>query len=175
MSWTDKIGGLLKQYASTGAAAQPAPDVHAQFEQVSQAAPESEIAQGLAAAFRSEQTPAFGAMLSSLFARSSGDQKAGLLNHLLGSMNPSTLGELLSGTGLAGLLASGKQQLTAEQAQNVSPEVVQRLATHAEKTNPSIIDSVSGFYAQHSTLLKTLGGTAISIALAKIAERNRPK
>jgi hypothetical protein len=40
MSWTDKVGSLLKQYATAGgAAAQPAPDVHAHFDEVSQAVP----------------------------------------------------------------------------------------------------------------------------------------
>ena len=39
------------------------------------------------------------------------------------------------------------------------------------KANPSIVDSVSAFYAQHTTLVKTLGGAALSIALAKVAQR----
>jgi hypothetical protein len=64
-------------------------------------------------------------------------------------------------------------QLTPDQAQKLSPEVVQQLATHAQNSNPSIVDSVSNFYAQHSTLVKTLGGTALIIALAKVAERQR--
>ena len=51
MSWMDKVGGLLKQYTSgSGAAAAPAPDVHAHFDQVAEAAPTSTIAEGLAAA-----------------------------------------------------------------------------------------------------------------------------
>ncbi|MGC1170535.1 MAG: hypothetical protein WA886_16650, partial [Candidatus Acidiferrales bacterium] len=84
MSWMDKIGGLLKQYSSgSGAAAAPAPDVHAHFDQVAEAAPTSTIAEGLAAAFHSDQTPAFGNMVSSLFANSNGAQKAGLLNQLM--------------------------------------------------------------------------------------------
>ena len=49
--------------------------------------------------------------------------------------------------------------------------MVQQMAAHAEKANPSIIESCSAFYAQHATLVKTLGGAALTIAMAKVAER----
>jgi len=173
MTWTDKLGNLLKQYTSGGAAAAPAPDVHAHFDQVSQAAPTSVLAEGLTAAFNSDKTPAFGQMLTTLFNNSSGDQKAGAINQLLSSVPPSALTQILSSVGLAGLAGVGKTQLTADQAQRISPEAVQQLATHAQTANPSVVDSVSSFYAQHSTLIKTLGGTALTIALAKIAERQK--
>jgi hypothetical protein len=170
MSWLGQVGLLLKQYTSGGAATAPAPDVHAHFDQVAEVAPSGTIAEGLAAAFRSDKTPAFGEMLSTLFANSNGDQKAGILNQILSSVNPSILSQLLAGAGLTGLVGGAGAKLTPEQAQQVSPEMVQQLATHAEKTNPTIIDSVSTFYAEHSSLVKTLGGAALSIALAKIAE-----
>jgi hypothetical protein len=70
-------------------------------------------------------------------------------------------------------LGHGATQITPEPAQNISPEAVQQLATQAHTANPSLVDSVSAFYAQHSTLVKTLGGTALTIALAKVAERQR--
>ena len=173
MDWTDQVGNMLKQYTSGGAAAQPAPDVHAHFDQVAQAAPTSVIAEGLTAAFNSDKTPAFGQMLSSLFSNSTGDQKVGMINQLLTSVSPSILTQILSGAGLAGLLGAGKTQLTPDQAQKLSPEVVQQLATHAQSSNPSVVESVSNFYAQHPTLVKTLGGAALTVALAKIAERQR--
>ena len=173
MAWTDKIGNLLQQYTSGGAAAQPAPDVHAHFDEVAQAAPSSAIAEGLAAAFNSDKTPAFGQMLSTLFNNSTGDQKAGMINHLLSSVSPGALTQVLSGAGLAGLLGAGSTQLTADQAQKLSPEAVQQLATHAQNANPSVVDAVSNFYAQHTTLVKTLGGAALTIALARVAERQK--
>jgi len=175
MTWTDQLGGLLKQYSSGGAAAaaQPAPDVHAHFDQMAQAAPASVIAEGLSAAFKSDKTPAFGEMLSTLFNNSSGDQKAGMLNQLLSSVNPDTLKQVLGGAGLAGLVGAGSTQLTPDQAQKLSPEVVQQLATHAQQANPSVIDSVSTFYSQHTTLIKTLGGAALTVALSKVADRQR--
>lgn len=172
MTWTDKLGNLLKQYTSGGAAAQPAPDVHSHFEEVAQEAPTNVLAEGLAAAFKSDRTPAFGQMLSTLFANSNGEQKAGMLNQLFASVSPSVLAQVLSGAGLSGL-AGGATQLTADQAHKISPELVQQLAEQAKKDNPSIVDSVSSFYAQHATLIKTLGGTALTIALAKVAERQK--
>jgi hypothetical protein len=45
--------------------------------------------------------------------------------------------------------------------------------THAQNANPSVVESVSNFYAEHTTLVKTLGGAALTIALAKVAERQR--
>lgn len=173
MTWTDQLGGLLKQYSSGGAAAQPAPDVHAHFDQMAQAAPASAIAEGLSAAFKSDKTPAFGEMLSTLFNNSSGDQKAGMLNQLLSSVNPDALKQVLGGAGLAGLVGAGSAQLTPDQAQKISPEMVQQLATHAEQSNPSVVDAVSTFYSQHATLIKTLGGAALTVALSKVAERQR--
>lgn len=172
MTWTDQLGNLLQQYTSGGAAAQPAPDVHAHFDQVAQAAPASAIAEGLTAAFNSDKTPAFGQMLSTLFNNSNGDQKAGMINHLLSSVSPSTLTQVLSGAGLAGLMG-GATQITPDQAQKLTPDTVQQLATHAQKSNPSVVETVSSFYAQHTTLVKTLGGAALSVALAKVAERQR--
>src|SRR5271170_7430880 len=103
MTWTDKVGDLLRHYTSGGAAAQPAPDVHAHFDEVAQAAPVSAIADGLTAAFNSDKTPAFGQMLSTLFNNSNGDQKAGMVNQLLSSVSPDMLTKVLSGAGLAGL------------------------------------------------------------------------
>lgn len=72
---------------------------------------------------------------------------------------------------LSGLLGRGNQ-ITPEQAQNVSPEAVQQLASHAEQADPSIIDKASSFYAQHPILVKTLGAGVMSIAMAKLARRD---
>ena len=76
------------------------------------------------------------------------------MNQLLSFVSPGTLTQILSGAGLAGLLGAGNTQLTPDQAQKLSPEVVQQLATHAQNSNPSIVDSVSNFYAQHTTFLQ---------------------
>ena len=82
MDWMNQIGGLLQQYS--GAQPEQAPDtVEDDFDQFTQAAPESALADGLSAAFRSEQTPPFGQMLGQMFGQSSGTQRAGILNTLI--------------------------------------------------------------------------------------------
>lgn len=171
MSWTDKVGSLLRQYTTgSGAAAQPAPDVHQHFDQVSQAVPGGVLAEGIAAAFKSDRTPELGQMLSNLFSQSNGEQKAGLLNHLIASIGPSTLMQAASGTALAGLLSGGKSQVTEAQAAQISPQDVQQLAAHAQN-NPNLVDTLSNFYAEHKGLVKTLGGGALAIILAKIGQK----
>jgi hypothetical protein len=172
MGWMDQIGGLLQQY--TGANAAQAPDTaHDDFDQLAQHAPSSALADGLAAAFRSNQTPAFGQMAAQLFSNGNGQQRAGLLNTLISAAGPAIAAQLLSrggASGLAGLLGGGQAQLTPEQAAQVSPEAVEQLAAHAEQKDPSVIDQVSNFYSEHPTLIKTLGAAALTVALAKIAE-----
>jgi hypothetical protein len=112
-------------------------------------------------------------MLGGLFDKSNGDQKAGILNQLLSSAGPGVLSQLAGGGGgLAALLAGGASKLTPDQAQKVSPDVVQQLAAHAEKSDPSVIDKASAFYSDHPALIKTLGGAALTIAMAKMAEKH---
>ena len=174
MNWLNQIGGILQQYS--GAAAAQAPDtVENDFEQVAQTAPPATIADALAAAFRSDQTPAFGQMASQMFGNSNGQQKAGMLNILIATVGPAVLSQLMSGRSssvLGRLLSSGNREITPDQAEQVSPDEVQQIAAEAEKKDPSIIDRFSNFYAEHPTLIKTLGGAALTIALAKIAERH---
>jgi hypothetical protein len=162
---------MLKQYAGGSAPANEA-DIHQHFDQASQSVPQSEMAGALSHAFRSDQTPAFGQMVSSMFSQSNGEQKAGMLNHLLSSVGPGALSQIPGGSMLSGLLSGGGSQVTPEQAQNISPEAVQQLASRAEQADPSIIDKASSFYAQHPTLIKTLGAGVISIAMAKLARRD---
>ncbi len=180
MSWMNDLEGLLQQYS--GASAAQAPDtIHNDFDEITQAAPHSVIADGLAEAFRSDQTPEFGDMAAQMFGQSSGPQRAGILNNLIATLGPTLIAQMLgrrggssSGLGglLGGLIGGGQQQITPEQAEQISPEAVRDLATEAEKHDPSIIDQFSDFYAKHPTLIKTLGSAALAIALAKMAQRS---
>jgi len=175
MDWMNQLSGILQQYS--GAQGPQAPDtVHDDFDQLAQTAPQSALADGLAAAFRSNQTPAFGQMVAQLFANAGGQQRAGILNTLISALGPTIAAQLFSqggASGLAGLLSGGQREVTPEQAAQVSPEAVRTLAEQAETKDPSIIDQVSNFYAEHPTLVKTLGAAALTIALAKLAERQQ--
>ena len=173
MEWLNQIGGLLQQYQ--GARPDQTPDnVHDDFDQMAQAAPQPAIADGLAEAFRSDQTPPFGQMLAQLFGQSDGPQRANILNTLIATLGPTIMSQVLTrsgGSGLAGILGSGQRQVTPEQAAEIAPETIGQVAEEAERRDPSIIDSISNIYAQQPTLIKTLGGAALTIALAKIASR----
>ena len=83
-------------------------DVHAAYDGVADALPSGALADGLAHAFNSDQTPPFEQMVSGLFGQSNPDQKAGMLSG--GNVTP-------------------------EQAQQVSPEAVEVLAQSA-RLNP---------------------------------------
>lgn len=174
MEWINQISGLLQQYQ--GAQPNRAPDtVNDDFDNFTQAAPPSAVADGLAAAFRADQTPPFAQMLGGLFRQSDGHQRASILNTLISALGPTIVSQILSraggGSGLAGILGGGQQQVTPEQAEQIPPEAVESVAQEAEQCDPSVVDMISNVYAQHPTLIKTLGGAALTIALAKIAQR----
>ena len=182
MSWMDQIGNMLQQY--TGASAQAAPDnVQDDFDQFAQNAPPSAVADGLAAAFRSEETPPFPSMVSQLFDRSDGQQRAGILNTLIRTLGPTVVAQILSrraggtssggglGDLLGGLLGGGQSQVTPDVAQQIPSDAVEEIAQQAEQRDPSIIDTISNIYSRNPQLVKTLGAAALTIALAKIASR----
>lgn len=165
MGLLDDMKGLLTQYAS-GAA--PSGDTGAHFQQVAQSVDSGTLAQGIAAAMRSDQTPPFAQLVSQLFASGSGDQKMAMLNTLLSNVSPeqrAQLGALIPGLGTSA-------SVTSDQATTVSPTAVQNLAQHVEQHNPGIVDKMSTLYAAHPTLVKTLGTAAMMIAMRKIAERH---
>ena len=62
MSLLDQFSNVLKQY--TSGSTQNAANGTEHFDQVAQAAPQSVIAEGLSAVFRSDQTPAFDFLVS---------------------------------------------------------------------------------------------------------------
>ena len=169
------LGGLLQQYL--GRAGQVPENAADHFQQVAQAASPQMVSQGLAEAFRSDQTPPFAQMVAQLFSQANPQQQAGMLNQLLSSLSPAALAALTSSGALGGLLGQGgggqPATIAPQDAAQITPEQVQQIASHAEQHSPGIIDQMSNFYAQHSGLVKTLGGAALTIALAKMANANR--
>jgi hypothetical protein len=97
MDWMSKVTGILQQY--TGANPAASGDVHAHYDSVAQAVPKDVLAQGLSAAFNSDQTPAFGQMVSNLFQQSNPEQKTGMLNQLLAAAGPAVFARVMAGQG----------------------------------------------------------------------------
>lgn len=199
MSWLDQLGGVLQQYAN----ARPQDAHHSaeqDFDQISNVAPRQAMAGGLADAFRSSETPPFPSMLGQMFGRSNGTQRANILNTLLATVGPALLSGALSRGGqggglgsLAGMLGggsgsqggglgslggmlgggSGQPQITPEQAEQIPPEAVEEIAREAEQRDPTVIDRVSDFYAEHPGLVKGLGAAALAIAMSGMAKQKR--
>jgi hypothetical protein len=164
MALSDLLGTLQRYATGAGDTSQAEQD----FDHVAQHAPQPSLASGLSNAFRSDQTPPFAQMISTMFSKSNGQQQAGILSHLLNAAGPA------AASGVLGNLLGGAHagQITPEQAQQVTPEAVHDLARHAEQNNPSIVDHASNFYAQHPTLVKALGTGALAMVMSHMS-RNR--
>lgn len=186
------IGNILQQYGGVNPN-QPPREVEDHFDQVAQNSPNDDLADGLSEAFRSDQTPPFPNMVGQLFGQADNGQRAGMLNQLIGALGPAVISSMLSrgmgggmGGGLGGALgggvlgsilngAMGQQQarVRPEDVERMRPEEFEELARHAERENPGVIDNLSRFYAQNPTLVKSLGGAALAIALGRMAQRGR--
>jgi hypothetical protein len=139
MGLLDELTGILKQYPSAGTTPSPQ-EVATHFDQVANTVSSSTLADGIAHAIRSNQTPAFGQIVSDLFNQANGSQRADLLNHLLA--------------------ATGGGATT----------VVQQLADKAHQLDPSVIDTLSGFLAQHPTLTKGMGANALALVMSRVSQ-----
>ena len=175
MSGIDIISGLLRSYLQP--AATPAADAAGHFDQVSAAVPGSVLSQGITAAFESPQTPPFHDMVTQLFTNSDPAQRAAMLTTLLNAIPAEQRAALANSLGVS-LPSPGATTTTgtatapvisASQAQQVSPAAVTQAAEQAAAINPSIVGQLGTFYAQHPTLVKTLGSLAMIVAMRKIA------
>ena len=167
MDWMNAVGDIFQKYGGQGGGTAAAPaDAHEDFQQVARSAPQDVVASGLAQAFRSGQTSPFPEMLANLFAHSDANQRAGVLNRIVSMLGPGILGGLSGGT----TVPQGGS-ITPAQANQISPGEVQQMAANAERQNPSVVDEVSAFYAQHPQVVKAIGGLALTIALQHILKR----
>ncbi|MEJ8852108.1 hypothetical protein [Variovorax rhizosphaerae] len=165
---------ILQQVMSGAGSGANAANAETHFDQVTQHASQDQVGAGLAAAMRSDQTPPFGNMVGQMFGNSSPNQQAGVLNQILATLGPAAAAAIAGGA-LGRVLAPGQTQVTPDQASQLSPAQVTEIAAHAEQAHPGVVDQVSQFYAEHSGLIKTLGGAALMVALAKMKEHASDK
>lgn len=144
-------------------------DTHQDFDEVARQVPADALGAGLADAFRSDRTPDFGQMVSSLFSGSNPQQRSGLLQQLAGALGPTLLANVAGG--LLGRLGGSAAARGTAPVENISPDQVREIATAAEKQDPSVMDRIGAYYAQHPDVVKVLGGTALAVALGHIAGR----
>lgn len=144
------------------------------FDRVAESANHQELASGVTQALRSDQTPPFSQLVGQMFGQSDSNQRAGMLNQLIGGVGPSLLSSLAGGA--LGSLFRGQEapaQITPEQAATMSPDQVTQIAAAAEQHNPGVVDRMGGFYAEHPNLVKGLGGAALALVLGHMAQGMR--
>jgi hypothetical protein len=167
MSLLDNIGNIVNKFTQGGASEA---DLHDAYDKVATNVPTGTLASGISHAFRSDDTPPFEQMVSKLYDQSNPEQRAGVLNQLLGSLGPGA-SQMLSSLGLGSIAgAATGSAITPQQAQQVTPEAVQTIARQAATKDPSVMDRAAGFYAQHPTLVKTLGAGALAILMSRISK-----
>lgn len=150
----------------------PPPQVFEDFDSVAREAPEDDIGDGLEEAFRSEATPPFEQMVGQLFDRSGPEERVGLLNEILGSLGGGTGGALASGA-LGGLLRNAGSQISPRDTRTIPVSEVEAATAQAARENPSLISTLSRFYARHPQLVHNLGNAALAIAMGRMARRRR--
>jgi len=176
MDWLNHVTDILNKYGS-GASHAPA-SVETDFDRLSQHLPSGTLSEGLAEAFRSDRTPPFATMLSQLFGRSPATQKSDVLNTMIATLGPALVSQLLArhgATRAAKELETGNAKVSPEVAEQIPEKSISAIAAEAEKADPSIVDRVSRFYADQPALIKTLGGLALTVAMAKVAQRQTQK
>jgi hypothetical protein len=154
---------MLTQLASSGSVS----DQH--FDQATQSVPKDVLGAALANTFRSDSTAPIGDLVGQLFGNSNAQQQAGLLNQILATVGP-TAASALAGGVLGRVLSPGSSQVTPEQASQITPEQVQTVVNHAHESTPGLADQLGSFYAEHSGLIKTLGGAALLVAMTHMKD-----
>lgn len=170
-----KLTDILQQYAVRPTSTET------DFDEVAPQVSSDVLGDGIAHAFRAEQTPPFGNMVQQLFGGSNSSLRAGLLTQLMGVLGPTLLGKMAGG--LFGNKSSpesgastapgfgGTPTISASDVEKITPDQVREMAEQAEKADPSILDRIGSFYGKHPEAVKMLGGAALAIALGRIAKR----
>ena len=138
-----------------------------QVDQVTRAASKDELRGGITDALRSDQTPPLPQIVADLFAKATPEQRARILNTITEAMGPGALAGAAGGV-LAGHEGTQTPQVPLDKATRITPDQVRDVVTTAEKAEPSVLDRIGNFYAEHPDLVKTLGTGALMIALARM-------
>jgi len=164
MSLLDTMKDMLAQYTS-GAGGENA---EADFQKVAQSADPGTLAQGIAEVIRSDQTPPFAQIVSQLFANASPEQKSAMVTALLSAVPAGQQSQI------AAMMGGSPVGATTSGAASAMPssDTIASMAQRAEQSGWGVIEAMSSFYARHPTLVKTLGTTAMVIAMRKIAEHH---
>lgn len=165
------LNDILGRYADSRRPHPPAEVEHDFDEVLGEASPDT-LEEGIAAAFRSGETPPFEEMVAQLFEHSDSRTRASLLDNLLAGLGPTAL----AGAGRGRLIEVWKRYLAGARvaptsAAGIDPRHVEEVARQARLHNPGVLERVSRFYARHPDLVRSLGNVALGIVLARMAQR----
>ena len=162
--------GLLDALTQiVNAATQNAQPQQQHVDEVMHTAAPDVLSQGLREAFDSQQTPSIGEMVGQMFGQSSGQQQAGLINQIIQALGPAGAAALAGGV-LQKVMKPGEQQVSAAAANQLSPAEISAVVNEAQSQRPELTQQLSDFYAQHSSLIKALGGVALLAAAIKMKQ-----
>ena len=167
MKWTDRLGGVLLQYAHARPN-QLFPDIEDDFARTIERAPKDVIENGLIAAFRDENTRIFPDLVVELFTHSDAQLRAELLMVLLPYISRESKAVLADG-GLFDF-PFGSLHIRPDRMMEISPEAVSLMANEAEQRHRSgTIEAVSALYASHLADVKGLCAGTLILILTSIA------
>ncbi len=163
MDWINQVRGILGKYVDAQHVAD-ASSVQRDFDELMKRAPREAIVQALAATFRDPGTGTFAGHVAHLYRESKNPEKAGLLHQLLRFAPKEASDQLLD-------FMPRTREITPEEAAQVPPERVARLAGEAEKKDPSVVDRIGEYYAGHPNLVKTLSVGTLTTAIRSMGSR----
>lgn len=171
-AFEEQIGGLLQHYVSMSP--EQAPSVTSDdFVKVADVVPRQPLAESLADALRSNQTPALGSVAVNMFEHLSNHDKKLLLDTLV---TPIPVGSLLGllhrcriSDQMSAAMADG--ELSSNEAATIEPDVVRLIAACAEQHDNRILERVSEILAERPSLAKDLGPGALAVALESLSHR----
>lgn len=108
-----------------------------------------------------------GSLLQQYMAGASNQSTENAVGHYdqVAALGPGALAALTQGAGGAASQLGRGTVMSPQNAAQLSPEQVREIAQRAEQHNPSVVDQMSDFYAQHSGLVTTLGSAALTQSL----------
>ncbi len=162
---------ILGRYAEPRRSILPR-DVEQDFGSVVHEAGLDAMQDGIAEAFRADETPEFEEMVATLFEHSDPHVRAGLLDSLLAGLAPSARFQG-GGSALSDVWRKyhAGARVPVDRTAEVAPADVEDVARHAREENSGVLERVSRFYARHPGVVRSLGAVAMNIVLARIARR----
>ena len=167
---------ILEQYAqgAQGGSTAATADTPAHFDSVAASASTEDLGSGIASALRNGAGGgSFASSVEQLFGNSNPQQRAGILSQLVSAVEPAVLSSIAGGALAKFLPGAGAAAPTPTDAGAISPAQAGELAAAAQQRDPSVIDRVGSFYAQHPTVVKALGAAALAMAMSHMADRTR--